>query len=69
MSPRVEAVAFMVWRHCEPIGWDCTLAEAAAAIGETTRAVGHACKEKGWTHRFRTSATDYRAPLAVLEAS
>lgn len=55
MTPRSHAIAFRVWAHCTPIGWDCTIAEAAEGVGETTQRVRKIVTDKGWASRFRAA--------------
>lgn len=55
MNPRVEAIAFRIWQHAEPLGWNCTHTEVAEAIGESFGAVRNICKVKGWNTRFRVT--------------
>jgi hypothetical protein len=59
MTPRQHAIAYKVWAHCEPIGWDCTAHECAEAIGESASWVGRVARLKGWATRFRVSQTDH----------
>ncbi|WP_158972392.1 hypothetical protein [Chachezhania sediminis] len=65
VNPIAEAIAFRVWQHCEPIGWNCTVAEAAEAVdeplGRVSRIIGH----KGWGTRFRSTRTDTSAAFEV----
>jgi hypothetical protein len=53
LSPRAEALAFRVWQFAEPLGWDCTVGEIAAAIDVDPRLVGRVCAAKGWASRLR----------------
>lgn len=61
VNPATEAVAFRLWQHCQGNGWDCTIAEAAAAIGEPVNRVRRIVGHKGWGHRFRTTRKDASA--------
>jgi hypothetical protein len=54
-SPRTEALAYRVWAHCTPLGWDCTVKQCADALGVSWQSVRDAAKAKGWLHRFRSS--------------
>jgi hypothetical protein len=53
MTPRQQALAYRIYCHCAPIGWNCTMAEAARALGASLGAVRMAVIAKGWTHRLR----------------
>jgi len=58
LTPRSEAIAYRVWAHCEPIGWNCTIREAAEAIGEPRRRVQTIVSRKGWGSRFRVAVSN-----------
>lgn len=55
LSPHSEAVAFRIWAHCDPIGWDCTHREVADAIGVSASSVSAVCNLKGWNQRLRAN--------------
>lgn len=61
-SPRTHALRFRIWAHCEPLGWDVTIAEVARAIEEPISAVVSAAQSAGWASRFR--AAPKRAPMS-----
>ena len=58
LSPHSEAVAFRIWAHCDPIGWDCTSRDVADALGIDGASVGQVCRLKGWTQRLRVDGPD-----------
>ena len=53
MTPRTQALAYRIWAHCEPIGWNCTHSECAEALGESSRRVAKIAGLRGWQDRFR----------------
>lgn len=55
MTPKQETIAFKIWAHCEPLGWDMTIADAANDIGVPVQQFIGIARVKGWTHRFRKS--------------
>ncbi|WP_121064675.1 hypothetical protein [Chachezhania antarctica] len=65
VNPTTEAIAFRVWQHCEPIGWNCTVADAAEAVGEPLSRVRRIIGHKGWGGRFRATRTDISAVYEV----
>jgi hypothetical protein len=60
-NPVTEAIAFRVWQHCRPIGWDCTVAETAEALGVPAISVRRIIGHKGWGTRFRSTRRDVSA--------
>ena len=56
MTPRSEAIAFKIWAHCQPLGWNLTNAELADALDLPSARVRAVCQSKGWTTRLRSSA-------------
>tara|TARA_R110000744_G_scaffold326330_4_gene432111 strand:- start:19447 stop:19701 length:255 start_codon:yes stop_codon:yes gene_type:complete len=55
MTPKSEARAFRIWQFAEPLGWNCTLQEASAAINVPPNHVARIVKTKGWQTRFRAN--------------
>lgn len=55
LSPRQETIAFQLWAHCSPISWNCTIADAATAIGVRPNLASRVANAKGWASRFRAS--------------
>ena len=53
MTPRSMALAYRIWAHCTPIGWNTTAAEIGDALGEPMGAVRRVCAMKDWTARLR----------------
>lgn len=53
LTTRSETLAFRVWAHAKPLGWDCTIAEIADAIDEDMERIRRVCQLKGWGRRFR----------------
>ncbi|MBR9819375.1 MAG: hypothetical protein GYB51_00070 [Rhodobacteraceae bacterium] len=64
-NPATETIAFRMWQHCEPIGWNCTIAEAADAIDVSVNRVRRIAGHKGWGHRFRATRKDASAGFEV----
>ena len=62
LSPRSEALAFRIWRECEPIGWNCTVSECAAALDVPQPRVTSIVRAKGWTGRFRRTGLEGTGP-------
>ncbi|GKT33496.1 hypothetical protein ADUPG1_007382, partial [Aduncisulcus paluster] len=60
-----QALAYRIWGVCDPIGWDCTVHEIAAALGENWRRVNLVLNEKGWSNRIR--ATPAKKPAYRYE--
>lgn len=58
MSPSSAALAYRLWCHCDPLGWDCTMGEAAAALDVDFFRIRGVCRSKGWSSRFRATRTD-----------
>ncbi|ETX26551.1 hypothetical protein [Roseivivax isoporae] len=58
MNPRNETIAFRLWAYCHPIGWDCTLREAADALDIPIAKARAVVRSKGWANRFRASQQD-----------
>ena len=58
LSPRSQALAYRIWGHCEPIGWNCTCGEIAEALGEDVKRVGVVAHHKGWNNRLRRSGAE-----------
>ena len=56
MNARTEALAFRIWAHCEPLGWDCTVKDVAEALGVRWQRVNAICHHRNWTNRLRHSA-------------
>lgn len=65
MNPRSEALAFRIWAHCKPIGWDCTMADLAERLDEPVERIRAVVGRKGWTGRLRSSRVDYDAHRAA----
>ncbi|OOY20856.1 hypothetical protein BMI86_10135 [Thioclava sp. DLFJ5-1] len=61
---RREAFAFLVWRFCEPLEWNVTVQDIAAALGVSAQRVAGACRARGWTSRLRVSRRTYDTPLS-----
>ncbi|QQA43939.1 hypothetical protein [Pelagovum pacificum] len=55
LSPRSEALAYRIWGHCTPIGWNCTMREVAEALEEDRSRISSIANKKGWSDRFRRS--------------
>lgn len=58
-NPRLMALAYRVWCYADPLGWNCTASEIAAALGVTHQQVGHVLRIKGWTGKTRVALTDF----------
>lgn len=57
-NPRTAALAFRIWQHCQPIGWNCTLAECADVLREDVNRVRWVAQHKRWLGRFRIGSMD-----------
>lgn len=53
LSPATQALAYRIWAHCQPIGWNCTIMEIADALGVDWHRVNWALRQKGWSGRLR----------------
>lgn len=58
MNARQETLAYLVWAHCQPIGWDITMSQCADAIGAPLGRVRGVVQVKGWSGRFRSVLFD-----------
>lgn len=63
MSPRSQALAYLIWWDCRRHrdGWDSTVAEIADSINRrnvTSARVRRVLGLKGWHNRVRVTATD-----------
>lgn len=56
LSHQSHAIAFRLWQHCAPLEWDCSLQDAADALGMSVRRVKAIAQLKGWLSRFRANA-------------
>ena len=76
MTPRSHTLAYRIWAHCEPIGWDITNADLAKSLGEPAGRVNGVVMRKGWHHRLRGTfhmeqyyglfVRSYAVPLTIL---
>ena len=64
LSPESEALAFRIWAYANPLGWDCTYADAADYLKENRQRVVTICSLKGWTHRFRAPPSAGKQSMA-----
>lgn len=64
LSPRYEAVAFLIWRFASKRGWRVTQAQIAAGIGEDVDTVCKVAGMKGWQGRTLGGDREYRRELA-----
>ena len=60
MTPRGHAIAFRIWQHCSPIGWNCTLSEVSDAIDVPFATVRAVIRLKNWGGRLRATRRHYR---------
>ena len=58
LSPATQALAYRIWAHCQPIGWNCTIAEISDALGVDWRRVNWTLGRKGWSGRVRSMKPD-----------
>ena len=56
MNVRTEALAYRIWAHCEPLGWDCTVKDVAEALDVKWQLVNAICRCRKWTSRMRHSS-------------
>ena len=55
LSPATQALAYRIWAHCQPIGWNCSITEIADALGVDWHRVNWTLLRKGWSGRVRAS--------------
>lgn len=60
-TPRYKARCFRIWREGRSVGWDCTLAELAQAVGLPRSTVQVICAERGWVERMLAARARTRA--------
>lgn len=60
MTPRGQAIAFRIWQHCCPLGWDCTLFDVADALDVPVATVRAVIRLKSWGGRLRGTKVQYR---------
>lgn len=53
MSAYQDAIAFRIWQFADPLGWDCTRAEIASALGLSLGTIHIVCAKRGWSNRLR----------------
>ena len=58
LSPATQALAYRIWAHCQPIGWNCTIMEIADALGVDWHRVNWTLGRKGWSGRVRSMKPD-----------
>jgi hypothetical protein len=58
LSPRSEALAYRIWAHCGPLGWNTTIADVADALEAPYASVRVILARKGWIRRLRTTKLD-----------
>lgn len=70
-NTRRKILAYRIWAHCEPIGWDCTRHECAGALNVHVNAVAKVAIAEGWGTRFRSGKldTDIQRRTPVGEAA
>ena len=59
MNVKTEALAFRIWAFAKPKDWDCTIHDAAIAVGESPQRIAGVCRVKGWTGRLRSASPYY----------
>ena len=59
LTPRDEALAYRIWGHALPLGWNLTAAELAEALDVALRRVERVVAAKGWGSRLRTTRRAY----------
>lgn len=50
---RAAALAYRIWCYANAIGWNCTTAEIAEALGVSAKTVGMTLFYRGWRERVR----------------
>ena len=55
MTPKHQAIAYLIWAECQQNGWDRTIGDVAEAVGVTAQLAGLVIKAKGWRNRFRAT--------------
>lgn len=66
-TPRTHATAYRLWCHCEAIGWDTTLSDAARELGVTMGHIRRVVQIKGWASRFRATVGHIGVNLESLD--
>ena len=61
LSPRSEALAYRIWAHCGPLGWNTTVTAVADALEAPIGRVRIVMQYKGWLNRLRSDValTEY----------
>lgn len=65
MKPAAEAIAFRIWAFANPLGWNVTAEDVAAALGVPRMTVLSIAYHKGWTTRFRVRVGRRRTGVAA----
>lgn len=58
LTVEMATLAYRIWAHCQPIGWNATAKEIGEALGVNWRRVNAAIVQKGWAHRMRAPDQD-----------
>lgn len=52
MNPRIETLAFRIWRAASAEDWNLTVKELAERFGVSHQAVSNICRHRGWFSRM-----------------
>lgn len=66
MNPRLEALAFQIWRAASAEDWDLTVSELAERLGVSHQAVSNICRHRGWFSRMHGQPRRVTAEKANL---
>jgi hypothetical protein len=66
MTPKHQAIAYLIWAECQQNGWDRTIVDVAKAVGVSYQMAAVVIGAKGWRERFRTSHQDDHRPKGNL---
>jgi len=58
MNPRTQAIAYRIWCHADPRGWDVSIPELAEALEVRKGVIIGVCQHKGWLDRLRVARQD-----------
>lgn len=59
-NPRTEALAYRIWAYAEPLGWDVSVDDIAAALDVSASRAGRILSIKGWLGRLRASRSQIK---------
>ncbi len=69
MSIKTEALAFLIWKIADPLGWDVTIPDIAQQLDKPESQIRAVCNRKGWSSRVRASRKPKAIPAFSQQAS